>query len=67
VTLKYDNLDRLLEGIRLWSHVDLWVWKIDLKDAYFHISVASRDAPLLAFHMDGGDYCDFTRTTKTST
>lgn len=37
---------------------DVWLWKVDLKDAYRHIAVDENDARLLGFRLDGKDYVD---------
>ncbi len=59
VTLKYETLDPLFETIYNFHGPHTHLWKGYLKDAYYHI-FASRDAPLLGFHLDGVNTIDCT-------
>lgn len=57
-TLRYTTIDRLLSKIVDSDSDDLWVWKVDLKDAFRHLPVAMTDVPLLGFNLDGVSYVD---------
>lgn len=57
VSFAYANLDNLFAAIRRASGE---IWKVDLVDAYFHVVVASQDARLLGFNIDGVSYKDCT-------
>lgn len=60
IPLSYENLDAVMNVLRTAWGQPLHVWKVDLKDAFWHIAVALRDAGLLGFHLDGVDYVDCT-------
>lgn len=59
VSLEYSTLDKLFGSIRRRLPPGD-IWKADLTDAFFHVTVASRDAHLLGFHLDGETYMDCT-------
>lgn len=60
VSMRYEMLDGLFEEIRSRPDEELWLWKGDLKDAYYHIPVACTDSSLLGFHFDGETFRDCT-------
>jgi hypothetical protein len=59
VSLEYSTLDKLFNSIRRRLPPGD-IWKADLTDAFFHVTVTSRDAHLLGFHLDGVTYVDCT-------
>jgi hypothetical protein len=59
VSIRYKTLDPLFQELAD-AQGDMSVWKADLKDAYYHVVVASKDTRLLGFSLDGTDYVDCT-------
>ncbi len=58
-TMSYETIEPFFSEVALLSDVtDLVIWKVDLKDAFRHIPVASRDSYLLGFSLDGVHYTD---------
>lgn len=60
VTFKYANLDNLFMEVGEFHGEMYALWKGDLQDAFWHVPVASKDARLLGFHLDGETYVDCT-------
>jgi len=58
VTLRYKTLDKVFGRVQAAYNagVETASWKIDLKDAYRHIILPKRVAPLLGFCWDGSVY-----------
>lgn len=58
-TMRYETIESFFSEIaQLEDTSDLVTWKIDLKDAYRHVPVATRDTPLLGFTLDDTHYVD---------
>jgi hypothetical protein len=58
--LKYDNLDHLSAQVTRQEASAVAIWKADLADAFFHVSIASQDRHSFGFHLDDQVYVDNT-------
>lgn len=56
VSIRYDNLDTLLEFVR--DNQGAYLWKADLREAFRHIAVAKSQARLLGFQIDDKVFVD---------
>jgi len=58
-TMTYETIDSFFTEVASTPDTDdLVIWKVDLKDAFRHVPVATRDTLLLTFSMDGVHYAD---------